>query len=194
MRLRLLSRFRPREIQVPQSNLLLKHPQRSDFGKWVKLRSDSSAFLKIWEPRWPRDDLTLMGYQRRLRTYAQQRQSGTGYTYFLFNGKSNELLGGLSLTKVTHGVSRSATLGYWMGVHFAGRGHMGNAVPAILSHAFIDLKLNRVEAASLPTNSRSMHLLEKCGFQREGYAREYLEINGKLEDHVLFACLANSIR
>ena len=79
-----------------------------------------------------------------------------------------------------------------MGVHFAGRGHMSKAVPAILSHAFADLKLNRVEAASLPTNSRSMHLLEKCGFQREGYAREYLEINGKREDHVLFACLANS--
>ena len=100
MRLKLLSRFRPREIPVPESDLLLKYPQRSDFGKWLKLRSDSSAFLTKWEPRWPSDDLTLMGYQRRLRSYAQQRQTGTGYTFFLFNGSTDELLGGLSLTKV----------------------------------------------------------------------------------------------
>ena len=61
--------------------------------------------------------------------------------------------------------------------------------PTILSFAFDDLKLRRVEAAALPGNARSIHLLEKCGFKREGYAREYLEINGVREDHILFGCL-----
>jgi ribosomal-protein-alanine N-acetyltransferase len=31
--------------------------------------------------------------------------------------------------------------------------------------------------------------LQKCGFVREGLAREYLCINGKWQDHLLFARL-----
>lgn len=194
MPLRLLSRFRSREIQVPDSNLLLRAPLRSDFDQWVKLRSDSKDFLTKWEPRWPDDDLTALGFQRRLRSYSQQRQTGIGHTFFLFDSVHATLLGGVSLTRITHGISRSATLGYWMGVHHAGKGHMKRAVPAIIRYAFDDLKLKRVEAACLPENARSIALLEKCDFQREGYAREYLEINGTREDHVLFACLGDQHR
>ncbi|MEM9329862.1 MAG: GNAT family protein [Pseudomonadota bacterium] len=191
MPLKLLSRFRSREIQVPNSTLHLRAPLRSDYEKWANLRLDSSDFLRKWEPKWPEDDLTVLGYQRRLRSYSQQRHNGTGYTFFLLDDQTNALLGGVSLTRITHGVSRSATLGYWMGVHHAGKGYMTKAVPAVLSHAFKDLKLKRVEAACLPNNARSIRLLEKSGFQREGYARQFLEINGKREDHLLFGCLGN---
>ncbi|MEM9279360.1 MAG: GNAT family protein [Pseudomonadota bacterium] len=189
MPLRLLSRFRTKEIHVAGRDLYLRAPVRSDYEQWAKLREESSDFLRKWEPKWPQNDLTLLGFQRRLRSYSQQRQSGSGYTFFLFESSGEKLLGGLSLTRITYGVSRSATLGYWMGVHHAGKGHMTKAVPAIVSHAFNDLRLSRVEAACLPTNNRSIHLLKKCGFHREGYARENLENNGKREDHILFARL-----
>ncbi|MEM7215135.1 MAG: GNAT family protein [Pseudomonadota bacterium] len=192
MRLRLLSRFRSKEITVPGCALYLRNPLRSDYEQWVNLRSESREFLTKWEPRWPADDLTPLGFQRRLRSYSQQKQTGTGHTFFLFSNDDDALLGGLSLTRILYGVSRSATLGYWMGVHHAGRGYMTKAVPAILSHAFNELKLKRVEAACLPTNYRSIHLLANCGFKREGFAREYLEINGVREDHILFGCLGNS--
>ena len=76
-----------------------------------------------------------------------------------------------------------------MGVHHAGKGYMSRGSARLLDHAFDDLKLNRVEAAALPTNKRSIHLLKKLGFEKEGFARQYLEINGVAEDHFLFACL-----
>jgi ribosomal-protein-alanine N-acetyltransferase len=76
-----------------------------------------------------------------------------------------------------------------MGVNHANCGTMQRAVPALLAFGFNDLKLHRIEAASLPRNERSIHLLEKCGFQREGYAREFMEINGTREDHVLYGIL-----
>ncbi len=82
-------------------------------------------------------------------------------------------------------------LGYWMGVHHAGKGHMLKAVPAVLDFAFHDLKLKRVEAARLPRNITSINLLKKSGFGEEGYAREYLEINNVREDHILFAILGS---
>jgi ribosomal-protein-alanine N-acetyltransferase len=90
---------------------------------------------------------------------------------------------------VRRGVSQTATLGYWIGEPYSRRGLMKEAV---LSSA---LRLrpprpDRVEAACLPHNSASIRLLKACGFTEEGYARQYLRINGDWHDHLLFAILA----
>jgi ribosomal-protein-alanine N-acetyltransferase len=66
---------------------------------------------------------------------------------------------------------------------------MTAAVNAIVPFAFGTLKLHRVEAACIPANLASVRLLEKAGFTREGFARQYLCINGKWQDHLLFARL-----
>jgi len=189
MNLRLLSRFLNQEIDVADGSLYLRSPIGSDMEQWLDLRSKSKAFLKPWEPLWPEDDLTSIGYRRRLKAYAQQRHNGTARTYFLFRRSDNQLIGGISLTRITYGITRSGMLGYWMGADHAGQGHMKKAVPALLDFAFLNLRLKRIEAACLPTNTTSINLLKKCGFSEEGYAREYLEINGKREDHILFAIL-----
>lgn len=188
MHLKLLRSLRKQDIRAG-SDLCLTPPSLHHFEQWLEVRSKSQQFLQPWEPEWPEDDLSLIGYKRRLRSYHQQRHSGWGRTYFLFNEKSDTLLGGMSLTRITHGVSKSATLGYWMGVDYANHGYMQKAVPALMDFAFHSLGLRRIEAACVPSNARSMHLLRKCGFTAEGFARDYLEINGKLEDHALFAAL-----
>jgi ribosomal-protein-alanine N-acetyltransferase len=66
---------------------------------------------------------------------------------------------------------------------------MSAAVRALAPFAFETLKLRRVEAACLPRNLASIRLLEKAGFVREGYAREYLCIDGRWQDHLLYALL-----
>ena len=78
------------------------------------------------------------------------------------------------------------TLGYWMGQQFAGRGLMTEAVRLLVAHAFDQLLLHRVHAAFLPHNMASRRVLEKNGFREEGYAENYLQIDGKWADHVLF--------
>jgi len=191
MHLRLLSRFLNHEIDVSDKTLYLRVPGSLDYAQWITVRKASQNFLKPWEPRWPDDDLSTIGYRRRLRSYTQQRQNGTGRTYFLFTRNADELIGGISLTRITHDVTRSAMLGYWMGINHAGQGHMRKAVPAVLDFAFNNLRLQRVEAACIPENDVSINLLMKCGFREEGYARQYLEINGKREDHILYAILAS---
>jgi len=55
--------------------------------------------------------------------------------------------------------------------------------------SFSTLRLHRIEAACIPTNAASIRLLEHCGFTREGYARQYLCINGIWQDHLLFGRL-----
>jgi ribosomal-protein-alanine N-acetyltransferase len=81
-----------------------------------------------------------------------------------------------------------------MGARFAGQGLMTDAVRALLPWLFDTLRLHRVEAACLPSNGPSKAVLHRVGFYEEGYARQYLKINGLWEDHLLFAMLASDRR
>ena len=65
---------------------------------------------------------------------------------------------------------------------------------AAAGYAFESLRLRRIEAACVPGNAPSQRLLEKVGFQREGYARQYLCINGIWQDHLLYALLRDDFR
>jgi ribosomal-protein-alanine N-acetyltransferase len=64
---------------------------------------------------------------------------------------------------------------------------MTDSVNVLVRFAFDALKLHRVEAACIPDNARSIRVLEKAGFQREGLLRSYLRINGSWQDHYLYA-------
>jgi ribosomal-protein-alanine N-acetyltransferase len=167
----------------------LRLPQMHDFEDWAELRAASRDFLVPWEPTWPADDLTRGAFRRRLKRYAEDWRADQSYAFFVFRRQDNVLVGGLTLASIRRGVAQAGSVGYWMGGHYVRCGHMTAAVRAVLPFAFGTLRLHRVEAACIPTNVPSIRLLERCGFAREGYAREYLCINGIWQDHLLFARL-----
>lgn len=171
------------------NGVLLRGPHSDDFAQWKHLREQSSAFLTPFEPLWPADDLTWAGYRRRLERYTRDCAAATSHTWFIFGNGGRELQGGLTLSAIRLGTARSCQLGYWMGEPHAGKGIMPQAVKLALLQAFDRLGLERVEAACLPQNQRSIRLLEKTGFVGEGMARAYLEINGVRADHLFFAIL-----
>ncbi|KAB2876399.1 MAG: GNAT family N-acetyltransferase [Bauldia sp.] len=179
---------------IRAARVLLRAPNLADFSQWARLREDSRAFLAPWEPIWPSDDLTKLAFRRRIRRYLREIRNGTGYPFFVFSPDGETLLGGLTLSQVQRGVTQSAILGYWMGAPYAGKGLMGAAVRAVVGFAFDTLHLNRIEAACLPNNEASIRLLEKVGFQREGYARKYLCIDGRWQDHLLYGLIRDDPR
>ncbi|MEM6666940.1 MAG: GNAT family protein [Pseudomonadota bacterium] len=167
----------------------LRVPQASDFPAWSALRADSRAFLTPWEPTWPRDDLTRSAFKRRLRRYQRDIREDHAYPFFLHRSEDDALIGGATLSNIRRGVAQACSLGYWMGERYAGQRYMSRAVRALIPFVFDTLRLHRLEAACLPNNDSSIQLLERCGFQREGYARQYLCINGIWQDHILYALL-----
>jgi len=173
---------------VRGDGVYLRPPEMRDFEAWAGLRERSRAFLTPWEPTWPGDDLTRAAFRRRLRRNDQEIANDEAYPFLVFSSK-DVLLGGLTLGQVKRGVAQSATLGYWMGAPYAGKGYMACAVRAVISFSFATLRLHRLEAACLPHNQPSIRLLQNVGFTREGYARAYLRINGDWQDHLLFALL-----
>jgi ribosomal-protein-alanine N-acetyltransferase len=184
-----LSRRKPAEHVVSGEGVYLRAAMQRDFDGWRALRAESRAFLKPWEPRWPSDDLTRAGFRRRLLRQERDRLDDLAYAFLLFREFDDALLGGLTIGNVRRGVAQCGTLGYWMGEAFAGQGYMSKGVRAALRHAFVELRLHRIEAACAPHNDRSRRLLERMGFEHEGFARAYLLIDGAWQDHVLFGLL-----
>jgi ribosomal-protein-alanine N-acetyltransferase len=178
---------------ITGDGVILRAPQPLDYAEWAALREASRAFLVPWEPTWPADDLTRAAFRRRLRRYAEDQRADLAYPFFLFRQHDNALVGGLTLGNIRRGVAQAGTLGYWVGGAYARQGYMTAAVRALVGFSFTALRLHRVEAACIPANLPSIRLLERTGFTREGYARQYLCINGVWQDHLLFARLKDDL-
>lgn len=176
------------------TRIYLREPMMSDFGSWAKLREQSREFLTPWEPTWADDDLTKSAFRYRIRRFQEEIDAGTGYPFFLFRNHDNRLLGGITLGNIRRGVAQNGVIGYWSGAPFAGQGYMTEALSQVIPFAFDQLRLHRLEAACIPHNIRSVRLLEKAGFQREGLLRSYLKINGFWQDHLLFALIESDRR
>jgi ribosomal-protein-alanine N-acetyltransferase len=182
--------------QVPaivREEVMLRAPQMSDHAEWSALREASRDFLVPWEPTWPSDDLTRTAFRRRIKRYAEDQRSDLAYPFFIFRRRDGAMVGGLTLSNIRRGCAQAGSLGYWMGAAYARQGHMTAAVLALMPFAFSTLRLHRVEAACIPGNNASIRLLEKTGFRREGFARQYLCINGLWQDHLLFARLRDDM-
>jgi ribosomal-protein-alanine N-acetyltransferase len=177
------------DAEVRGREVYLRQPAMGDYGAWAELRALSRQHLTVWEPLWTRDELARSSFRRRLRQYQREMREDQGYAFLMFREADATLLGGLTISNVRRGVAQSASVGYWMGLPHVRRGHMTDAVRAIVPFAFGTLALHRLEAACLPHNLQSARVLEKSGFRREGTARRYLKINDVWQDHDLYALL-----
>lgn len=175
---------------VRGAEVVLRPPRIGDYQAWAELREASRDYLQPWEPAWPEDDLTRAAYRRRMSIYAREMELGNAWPFFIFDPAGRVLLGAVTLSNIRRGVAETGTLGYWIGQPYAGAGHGTAAVRTLTRHAFETLRLHRLEASCLPTNTPSRRVLEKSGFRREGEAKGYLKINGVWADHLLFGLLS----
>ncbi|MBA3448006.1 MAG: GNAT family N-acetyltransferase [Pseudaminobacter sp.] len=169
----------------------LRTPVLADYREWAALRAESRLFLEPWEPRWAPDELERPAWRQRLARYGKDFADGTAAAFFIFEAAGGKLVGGITIGNIRQGVSQSGQVGYWIGEHHAGRGYMHEALLLVCRFGFEQLKLHRIEAACIPDNVRSIRVLEKAGFRREGLLRSYLRINGDWHDHCLYALITD---
>jgi ribosomal-protein-alanine N-acetyltransferase len=183
-----LARFR-----LLGERVYLRPPLRRDYRAWAEVRAASRAFLEPWEPAWGEDALEKVVFCDRVARIHQEWRLDLGYGFHIFGRADDRLLGGVNLNNVRRGVAQAANLGYWMGEAFANQGFMSDALKILLPHAFQGLGLHRVDAACIPENWPSRHLLAKFGFHEIGEARGYLKINNAWRDHLLTSALAEDV-
>ena len=174
--------------------VFLRPPKRRDALKWQKLRMSSKSFLVPWEPSWDASSCTRRAYLRYFKNSNYLANMDKAYSFLIFKTEDKTLLGGINIGNVRRGVSQSASLGYWIGEKHSRNGYMKEALKLLIPSLFIDLRLNRIEAATLEENIASKNLLKKIGFKKEGVLRKYLKINGTWRDHILYGLLENDFK
>ena len=85
------------------------------------------------------------------------------------------------------------SIGFELATEYWGGGLMKEALTCAITYLFTGCHVNRIEAQVFTGNEKSVKLLEKIGFKKEGIMRQNFLIDGKLQDSLLYSILQEDI-
>jgi ribosomal-protein-alanine N-acetyltransferase len=101
----------------------------------------------------------------------------------------DELVGAIGLELREDVYRKSPLIGYWIGEGYWGRGIMAEAVKLITAYAFTNFDVIRIQAGVFGNNPKSMCVLEKAGFTKEGIMKNAIIKKGViLDEHIYAIC------
>ncbi|MBW0252578.1 MULTISPECIES: GNAT family N-acetyltransferase [unclassified Cellulomonas] len=179
-------------VALTDGDVRLRPLRRSDEAAWMRLRAVNAAWLEPWDATSP-EPVTgrRPTFGQFVRTLDRQARSGTSLPFAIEH--AGELVGQLTVSGITYGSLYSASVGYWVAQHVAGRGITPTAVALATDHCFTALGLHRVEVNIRPENRPSLRVVEKLGFRDEGLRERYLHIQGAWCDHRTFALTTEDV-
>ena len=149
------------KVRLTTDRLVVRLIHDRDAWRLADYYAENRQFLKPWEPI--RDDSHCYpsGWQARLSMINEFHKQGTAFY--------------------------ACYLGYSIGQKWQGQGMMYEALTAAIRYMQRTQHIHRIMANYMPHNQRSGNLLARLGFEKEGYAKDYLLIDGEWRDHVLTA-------
>ncbi|MFD4628860.1 GNAT family N-acetyltransferase [Streptomyces sp. NPDC058284] len=111
--------------------------------------------------------------------------------FLVYERGSGDIGGFININNIVRGAFRSGALGYGAFAHAAGRGLMSEGLGLVLTYAFGELGLHRLEANIQPGNTPSIALVRRAGFRLEGFSPDFLFIDGAWRDHERWAVTAD---
>jgi ribosomal-protein-alanine N-acetyltransferase len=147
--------------------------------------------LARWEPARSSDFFTRSYWSTYAAAVQDDAYHGRAHRFVAMLRGSRQIVASVNVTNIVHGVFQAGVLGYSVDATHQARGYGSETVGTIVSWCFRNIGLHRVEANYQPSNERSGRLLRSLGFTVEGYARDYLFIDGAWRDHVLTAKIRN---
>ena len=184
-------------IRLRSERLEIRELPPAAGGKVARFVAENWGFHRQWEPERAPDYFTAAVHRRILRAerisesvvhFWLLRHPGTGTGR---RWRRAEIVGSASLSCIVRGAFQSCFLGYKTGEKYTRQGYMTEALRVIVSYAFDELGLHRVEANIIPRNIASLELVRRLGFREEGLSRRYLKIAGTWEDHVHMTVLSD---
>lgn len=178
--------------EIRTARLVLRLPDHGDAAAIADYNARNRAFHAPWMPR--RGDAVFSPghWEERIPVMrADHLERGSALVLFMREqGRPDLILGKVAYSQIARGPAQFCYLGYDLDESAQGRGYMAEALKGANEYVFGVLGLHRIMANYMPRNERSARVLRRLGFTVEGYARDYLLIDGRWEDHIL-ASLTN---
>lgn len=173
------------KTKIDTERLILKVMTDKDADGLFHIFSDPKV-MKYWNTEaWD----SIEQARQFISSSADCMESDAALTLGVYLKETGRLLGKVMLFNYDK-VSRRAELGFGISRDFWGKGIVFEAASAVISFAFNDLCLRRIEAEIDPDNIASARALERLGFEKEGLLRARWEINGIISDSALYGLLA----
>lgn len=171
---------------VQSERLELRLPEDRDVPEIIRFYRENREHLQPWSPTFSPEIFQARHWHDQVVERRAELDAGLGARAFIFLREDPvAVIGNLSLNQIHRGPVQFCLMGYSLAARAQGRGYMVEAVRAAVRYAFDQLHLHRVMANYMPHNVRSAAVLRRAGFTVEGYARDYVLINGRWEDHIL---------
>jgi ribosomal-protein-alanine N-acetyltransferase len=126
---------------------------------------------------------------QEFRDFVRRARQSSYACHLVLDARTRALVGVINLNEIVRGSFQSAYLGYYALEPHAGRGFMSAGLAGVLRRAFRELGLHRLEANIQPGNVRSIALVRRFGFRREGFSPRYLKLGSRWRDHERWALL-----
>jgi [ribosomal protein S5]-alanine N-acetyltransferase len=182
---------------IPRVNMDMFEPVTIETSR-LRLRplqqEDAPAFFEVWsDPEAMRyfsfSPMQNLGQaEARVADKLKSLSDGTSVICVIESMDTHDVLGDCALFNGVANCQR-ADIGFCLRRKYWGKGYMLEAADALIEHGFNNAGLRRIEADVDPGNRSSIQLLERLGFQREGYLRERWMIDGEAMDTVLYGLL-----
>lgn len=143
--------------------------------------------LAPFEPRREEDFYDIESWKANLLKSLSAFKCNVSVCLAALNHDRSKMLATCNFTGIVRGPFNACYMGYSVAQKFQGSGLMYEVAAASIKYMFENVRIHRIMANHMPDNVRSERLLKRLGFDREGYARNYLKINGRWRDHILNA-------
>jgi ribosomal-protein-alanine N-acetyltransferase len=172
-------------LETARTRLVL--PALEDAPRLIRYYKENKEHLAQWESVRAEEFYTEAFWLSEISRIRDEFVSGQSLRLLIVDkpDPGETIIGLCNLRNIIRGAFHGCYLGYSLHHQAEGKGLMFEALTAFLAYAFNDMGLHRVMANYMPTNERSARLLRRLGFEVEGYARDYLFLAGKWQDHVL---------
>ena len=169
---------------IETERLRLRHLEESDTDSLFEIFSDREA-LRFWgfPPFNKRGEA-----EKLLADIHDHFRQKTLFQWGIALRSDDKVIGTTTLFRYDE-QSRRAEIGYILNRQFWGKGLINEALRALVTFAFEELNLHRIEADIEPRNASSIKTVERLGFQKEGYLRERWIVDGEIQDSLFYGLL-----
>lgn len=174
------------------TRIIIRMATNEDIPKILNYFSENKTHLTPYYPSWQGGFFTREYWELQIQVNYQEFANDRSLRLFIFpKANPNKIIGTLNFSNIVRGAAHYCNVGYSLAESEQGKGYMTEAMQSSIEYMFQEFNMHRIMANYIPHNQRSGNLLRRLGFVVEGYARDYLMINGKWEDHILTSLINN---